>query len=262
MVSFKQFTASFLRELKRRDFGDPPGSLPIDDEVARSPGAKELKDSGALGAISTIGFRRSVHSVLRRYEHQLQMRDEVESFAGRASKFISRFRFAQKTLKSIQRKIQTLDGQLESYLSWDLRERLYRAIKELETFEDQIFISERELASTMHKSKREAHDRKVPVSLKYQLSPWMQFPPYSYDLDSLSKKAPQQWLIEEIDSVLLHKFNGNGVHVSTITRYRIIAAICKAAKFDAVDPLAIKQHLLQKKKRTGKTTSARKKRSS
>jgi len=252
MVTFKEFCDDFLRLIEARDFGDP-GSLPELDADAFSPGAKELRSTGVLAALHTPSLLQRFHRLSRECERLMKEQDAVRHTSHDASATITKLRNARKTLTTLQRKTLALDAQLENLMGFQFREHLHAASKEFGIAADVVEQLEKTQASTIHPAERAAHDKREPKS-KYQTSPWKQLiPPYDYDLESLKKKAPQQWLVEAFNSALTAKFT-SALELSDMTRYRIIAALCQAGGLDPIEALTIKEYFMDK----AKNLSARK----
>ena len=253
MVTFKEFRDAFLGTIEAREFGDPPDSLPPDQTDLLSPGAQEIRDTGALAALRGPSLLHRFHGLLREYERLIKEQDEVRHTSHDASRAITKLRNARKTVETLQRRTLALDTQLESLMEWPFREHLHAASKEFGIAGDLLLDLEKTQASTIHPAERMVHDKREAKS-KYQTSPWKQLiKPYDYDLESLKKKAPQQWLVEALNSALTARFKGNS-ELSDMTRYRIIAAAWTAAGLGLIDPLTIKQYFIEK----AKGSSARK----
>jgi hypothetical protein len=252
MVTLTNFREAFLREIEARDFGDP-GSLPEYQADALTPGARELRTTEAIAALRAPSLLQRFHRLLRKYERLMKEQDEVRRTSHDASRVITKVRNARKTLTTLKLKTLALDAQLETLMDWQFREHLHAASKEFGIAADLLEQLEKTQASTIHPAERAVHDKKEPKS-KYQTSPWKQLiKPYDYDLQSLKKKAPQQWLFEELNSALIARFKGN-LELSDLTRYRIIAAACTSGGLGTIQPLTIKEYFVGK----AKNPSARK----
>jgi hypothetical protein len=246
MVTFKEFCGAFLPDIAARDFGDP-GSLPELEVDVLSPGAKELQTSGAIAVLRAPSLLHRFHRLLRECERLIKEQDKVRRTSRSASQLITKLRNARKTLKTLQKSVLRTDGQLEKLMGWKFRDHLYAACKQLELAADLVEELEKTQASTIHPADRRAHDKREPKS-KYQTSAWKQLiKPYDYDLESLKKKAPQQWLVEALNSALAARFRGD-LELSDLTRYRIITALCQAGGLDPIQALTIKEYFMDKAK--------------
>jgi len=252
MVSLKEFRDAFLPKIEARDFGDP-GSLPELETDALTPGAKELRTFGAIAELRAPSQLQRFHRLLREYERLIKEKDEVRRTSHSASRAITKLRNARKTLATLQRRTLEVDAQLETLMDWSFREHLHVASKEFEIAGDLLLDLEKTQASTVHPTERRVHDKREPKS-KYQTSPWKQLiKPYNYNLESLKKKAPQQWLVEALNSALANRFKG-AYALSDLTRYRIIAAAWMSGGLGTIQVLTIKEYFMDK----AKNSSARK----
>jgi hypothetical protein len=80
----------------------------------------------------------------------------------------------------------------------------------------------------------------------YKKSKWeLWIREFNYDLDTLKQKAPDQWLVRKLDTALKKLFSRAQNRVPEMTRYRVIAALCRAGGIKMIEPSAIKQFFLQ-----------------
>jgi hypothetical protein len=105
-------------------------------------------------------------------------------------------------------------------------------------------------SSHIHPALRQKHDKGSEKS-KYRVSQFKSLlPQFNYELDSLKKKAPQQWLLTALDSELQRQFRHANTKVSGITRHRVIAAILKSSGAPAISAETIKQNFVEKRQLT------------
>jgi predicted transcriptional regulator len=250
---FMMFQRQFLDELSSPTFG---GDIYSVHQYSKTAGAKELERTGAIDILRKKGFLHRVYQALKEHARLLREQDKVHHESAEMGKSIKRLRDAQKTLQDIQKTIGELDKRLENVLTWPFRQRYFdTAVRELEIVEAKLSGLERTQASQIHPALRQKHDRAAATS-KYEVSKFKSLlPRFDYELDSLKKKAPQQWLLATLDSELQRRFKRATKQVTSTTRYRIISAVLKSGGLQPISPLTVKDNLAEETQR--KTTSAR-----
>jgi hypothetical protein len=123
-------------------------------------------------------------------------------------------------------------------------------VEELRFVEDVLWDRETTQSSHIHPALRQKHDKGSKKS-KYEVSQFKSLlPKFDYELDSLKKKAPQQWLLTALDSELRREFSQAKTKVFGITRHRVIAAILKSGGAPAISAETIKEHFVEQRKPT------------
>jgi hypothetical protein len=255
MATFETFKIEFLRILGQPDFGEAPGSILPGKQSA---GAKELVNSGANIYLQKESSARALYKLVRKYKQLVEEQPTVRQVSREASRAIAKFRDGQKTLATLGRRVEALDHSFEMDLDWETRDHFYNAIKELESVADKLLELEKQQGSAMHSARRQVHDRAVGADLKYQTSGWQTLlPPYDYELEALGKKAPQQWIVETLNSKLISNFTRAKIHVSQMTRYRVLSAVCSAGGIEAPSASTIRQYFIDRARRQSARKSPR-----
>jgi hypothetical protein len=242
--TFNTFREGFLREIVLPEFGEDIDSI---DENSRSPAAKELTETGAERILSNNGFLHFVHGLLGKYSRLPEEQRTVRRVSAKVGQSIKRLRDATKTMSRLQGEIKELDKRLANVLTLECRLRFDNAIKELKYIEGSLSSLESIEASHIHPEIRKRHDKTAGKKLKFRLSFKSLVPRCDYELDSLKKKAPQQWLIEAIDAELSRQFKNAQVKISNMTRYRIIVELMVAGGLSEISAQMIKQHFVEKR---------------
>jgi hypothetical protein len=246
MITFNAFNDAFSEEIKKPDFGERhiPGSK------RKSAGAKELAKSKAQAVLKAQKQLLSFHKLLQEYERLMVEQEAVNSTSQRASSLITKTRNGRKSLASAQEILKRVNKQFMELMTLSFRVHLKRAFDEIANAKSQLLDIEKNQASVMHATYRRTHDEKASESLQYRTGRWKRLiKPYDYELDSLHHVAPEHWLIEKLDASLKREFMLAKVSVSDMTRYRIVAAINRSAGLPVVEPLTIKEHLIEKARR-------------
>lgn len=245
VTTFKLFKQKFLRELSSRHFGGDVYSV---DRYSKTAGARELERTGAKDILSSDDVLHRIHQRLRDYARLLKEQEKVQQVSAEMGTLIKRLRDAEKTLQQIQKNIKALDKRLENILTVPCRTHLDKAVTELRFVEDVLWDWETTQSSHIHPALRQKHDKESGKS-KYEVSQFRSLlPKFDYELDSLKKKAPQQWLLKKLDSDLRRRFKRANPKVPDTTRHRVIAAILKSGGVPPISANTIKEHFIEKRK--------------
>jgi hypothetical protein len=251
--TFKSFQQAFLQELSLPYFGEK--DIYSVQKGSKSAGAKELEESAAKEILEKTPFLQRIYHLLTEHDRLMPEQKKVRHISAKMGRSVKQFRDAQKTLQSLQKSIRRLDKRLERILTVPCRIHLDKAVRELMFVEDALANAERTRASYIHPERRRKHDR-AAAKTKFQVSKFRSLvPEFDYELDSLRKKAPQQWLLTTLDLNLQRYFKREHKEVTDMTRYRVISAILKSGELEPVLPLTIKQHVAEQTPR--KNPSAR-----
>lgn len=154
---------------------------------------------------------------------------------------IARLHNGQKTLATLQKRIDRLDEYLTPIMGSDFRTYLERALQPLKLAEEELIRREGVHSSTLSPSKRKS---------SFKTSRWqILITPFNYDLPTLRKKAPAQWFLNAMDAMLRERLGNARVAMSAMTRYRVISAILKSAGARAPSPQTIKEYFEEKKRK-------------
>ncbi len=243
--TFKTFQQVFTRELSSPHFGERKHDI---EPGSKSAGAKELEHAGVKGILLKTAFLHRVHRLLRECARLMQEQGKVCGVSANLGRSVRKYRDAQKTLLRLQKQVRTLRAHLERDLAPHVLEHLDTAAKELMFAEDVLFDAETTQSSRIHPDLRRKHDKDTPET-KYELRFQSLLPAYDYELDSLNKKAPHQWLVETLDRTLQRCFVRGHKRVTDTTRYRIISAILKSSGLDPIFPPSIKEYFRDRTRR-------------
>ena len=239
MVSFESFQAAFLAQLSADHFGGVPEDI---EPGTLSAAAKELKTKRTRPLLSAPGFLMGIFRLVSEHDRLVAEQRNIRSGTHTSRPILTRFLNARRSLKSIHRKLEVVQGNMEGLLEPALWARFYVA---LDDFEYEMHEREKSFVADLHPAERKP----------YQLKPKFEnvLKSYNYSLATLRKKAPDQWLYESLDSALVLALRR--CHISAITRYRIMSALLSAAGV-IVKPITIKQYF-QEKKRASTTKPVR-----
>lgn len=231
MISFSSFRDAFLRDLASSEFGEEPGAIV---PGSSSPAAKELRDKKAAAALRRSNFLKSIHQMLKERERLTKEQTQVRVAAGELRPFIVKLRNAQKTMATIEHRLEDLMASLKFI---DL-ESFYQARERIKDCREKLRVREGELLLTLHPSMREKH---------WTAHGWEPIlKPFRYNLPTLRIKAPDQWLLDTMNSTIIQMYEANDKRISDMTRYRIMSAIFKAAQL-RISAITIKQYFQSKK---------------
>lgn len=244
-ATFDDFGREFLRLLASPDFGEKPYAVMGKQKGAA---AKEIARAGIVAMLSRGTFLRSSHRALKEHVRLVKEQDNVRRAAHDAGKKIKRLRDAQQTVATLQRKIRALDQNLSEIVAESVRQHFDNAHRQLEQASCRLLGVEKHFGSSVHPEERGKHDKNASGKNKYKLGWKPLLRPFDYDLDTLRKKAPEQWLFETLNVKLKHIFRRASTTVSDITRYKIIAAVMGSGGLGAVNPEKIKEYFIEKNK--------------
>ena len=237
MVSFSSFRDAFLRDLASSEFGEEPRTiLP----GSFSPAAKELKVKKADNLLRSNSLLKSIHQMLKERERLAKEQSQVRVAAGELRPLIVKLRNAQKTMATVEHKLEVLIASLKLI---DL-ESFYQALERIKDCRAKLRGREGELLLMLHPSTREKH------WIAHGWEPIVK--PFRYNLRTLRIKAPDQWLLDTMNSKIMQMYEANDKKISKMTRYRTMFAIFKAVHV-RISAITIKQYFQSKKA----TTSAR-----
>jgi hypothetical protein len=238
MVKFKSFKSTFIGKLADRQFGETSYDRKSSRPGSLSPAAKEVRKKSAETRLGTHAFLKSVYQFLKEHDRLTRERPKVYHITALLRPQIRAVRKAQKTLKIIQSRIQELENSIEEFVGWDVRQQLHDAIRQLKSSQDDLLRLEQECGSMLHSAERKDH----------KISPWeFLIKPFRYDFSTLKQKAPDQWLIEMLDSTVRSKLCDPGIiKITKLTRYRIITELLYAGGLGEIRPLTIKQYLYER----------------
>jgi len=250
---FDDFRGQFLRLLASPDFGEKPYAVMGKQKGAA---AKEIARTGIVAMLSSATFLGSSHQALKERIRLVNEQGNVHRAARDAGKKIERLRHAQQTIGALQRKIRAIDESLSEIVAETVRQHFDNAYDQLERANCRLLGVEKRFGSSIHPEERGEHDKKALDKNKYKLG-WQPLSrPFDYDLETLRKKAPEQWLTETLNLKLKHIFRRASTTVSDITRYKIIAAVIRSGGLDPISPETIKEYFVTKNK--AEEASARK----
>jgi hypothetical protein len=241
--TFKDFRQAFTQQLSLPYFGEK--DIYSVDQHSKSAGAKELQKSGAKDVLLKAAFLRRVHRLLREYARLVQEQKKVCQVSADLGRSIKKYRDDQKTLRSLQKGIAKFitRQKKEHLLAAHVLDHLEKARKELRFVEDVFADVEKTQASYVHPEMRRKHDTGAPRT-KYEISKFKPLlPQFDYELHSMRKKAPMQWLLATLDLELRRSFRCEQKEVTEITRYRVISSILKSAGLKPIPALTIKELL-------------------
>lgn len=237
MVGFNKFAKSFLTELSSPWFGDSSYERKERGHNQRSAAFKKLTASGAVELLRQRTLLKSAYALLEEGDRLAKEQWEVRKVSKKMRAIITQTRNAQKTLQSLTKSIQELEQRLTSTLSWQSLECLRDACRSLEDCHMRLQQTEEDAGSSLHPSENQ----------KYRQSQWeLLTKDFDYELATLRQKAPDQWLITQLNDLLRETFSRTRKRVPDVTRYRVIAALCRAADLGmTIEPSAIKQFFSQ-----------------
>ena len=154
---------------------------------------------------------------------------------------ITKLRNTQKTLATIHETIKELYFRLEPR-TWDVPHEFEEILEKLNLCTDKLLKREHYLVWALHPKTRKRD---------YTVSRWALPNLSEYTLQTLRTKAPDQWLIETLNSELVSLFSG-AASVSEMTRYKIISALLKTGAEQTIDYGTIKQHFVSRKNLSAK----------
>jgi hypothetical protein len=237
MVSFESFQAAFLAQLSADHFGGDPEEI---EPGTLSAAAKELKNKRAHPLLSAPDFLISMYRLVQEHDRLVNEQPKIRSGTRDATPMLTKFLNARRSLSSIRRRLKVVQDNIGSFLDPGMWARLYAA---LDNFESDVHEREKSFVANLHPAERQPHHMKPKFENVLK--------PYDYSLATLRKKAPDQWLYENLYSALV--LTPRQRRISAMTRYRIVAALLSAAGL-TVKPITIKQHFQAKKRAT--TTKA------
>jgi hypothetical protein len=233
VASFKQFSDQFLCQLYSRDFGRSAS-----DRLQALPGsvssaAKEISVPGITELLSRPTFLRKLHHAGQQYQKLVRERLRSVEHKRKIRPYITKLRNARKTLRSLHQKIRVLDKQTSSTVEWETRTYLHEAIRCLDAVESILFDRESTLVSQIHPRLRKGQD----TASRWQLL----LMPYEYDLPTLKQKAPEQWLLVEINRMVVRLIGQ--LTITELTRCTVLTVILECLGVGRMEPTTIKAYL-------------------
>jgi hypothetical protein len=207
MLPFESFRKIFLDNVRSKTFAEE--SFP--EPGAQSPAAKELRKSGADSAFSD-NFLRSIHRLLREYFRLVNEQSVVRGIKKKNSAKIIKLGDALRTVQAVRARLKMVEANTRELISWEVWPRVQQALEDCESSVRNI----REYwMAEIHPTERDFIFPKVKWELVLK--------PYNYELATLKKKAPDQWLYETLNARLEEKLKP--FKISDMTRYRIMSAL-------------------------------------
>jgi hypothetical protein len=244
MVGFNAFADAFLLELADPRFGASPsekrGRQPepvgTTTKVRESVATRKLKTSGLYDLLKQKSFLRSMYALVKERYRLDREQDKVRRVGREMRAVIRQVKHGQKTIRSLRKAIKGLEARLTPILGPDSLRSLQRARSNLMKCQRHLLEVEEDSGSELHPAESEG----------YKKSQWeLLIRDFNYDLKTLKQKAPDQWLLQELDTALEELFSRAETRVPEMTRYRVIAALCRAGGIEGIEPSAIKQFFLQ-----------------
>jgi chromosome segregation ATPase len=244
MVGFRAYADAFLLELADPRFGASlsekrgrqPESAGTTTKVRESVATRKLRTSGLYDVLKQKPFLRSVYALVKERYRLDSEQDQVRRVGKEMRAVIRQVKNGQKTIQSLRKAIKELEARLTPILGSDSLRSLQRARSNLMKCQRHLLEVEEDSGSEIHSAESEG----------YKKSQWeVLIREFNYDLDTLKQKAPDQWLVRKLDVALEELFSQAETHVPEMTRYRVIAALCRAGGNKMIEPSAIKQFFLQ-----------------
>ena len=222
---FATFRDKFVARLGNPVFRLVPG-LPAD------PVAKEIRAKQLDVLLIRETFLRRTHKLGLRYTQYPSQKTAVLQLRRNIAPGLKQIRYAQKTLHTISKDLETVTGLVAKWLNLEELEQLHNATETVKDSEWLMKKKEESLADHLHPATLKATDH---------VSRWDNLiQNYKYDLPNLREKARDHWLWEEIDDALVRLFRHN--QATAATRFSLIAGIVEDLGLGIVEPGTIKQH--------------------
>jgi hypothetical protein len=210
MVTFEEFQKAFLGNLRSREFAREPYS----QRGAKSPAAKELELKRAYDVFSHP-FLMSVYRLLIEHSRLANEQRKIDELAKRNRIKLIKLGNAIETVMAVKKRLRGVQGNTQGLIEPEVWERVQRALSDCES---EVRKAQVYWASVLHPDKRGAYSSKVRWEHVLKL--------YKYDLPSLKKKAPDQWLYQTLNDELIKALAKS--KISAMTRYRIMSALLSA----------------------------------
>jgi hypothetical protein len=207
-ISFTKYQKIVLRDLRSPTFAAEPYSQP---EGARSAAAKELERKHASRRF-TKDFLKQSYNVLREHARLRHEQQLIRNLTEEQRPKLVKLKNALNTIKSMKKRL----AEVKRNVGWLIDPAVWGQTEEaLADCERQLRSREESLSAMLHPAKRKSYASKVhwePV-LKA----------YDYELPSLKKKAPDQWLYRTLHDVLMKELAE--AKITDMTRYRIMSSL-------------------------------------
>lgn len=240
MVTIQQFSGAFLQRLNAPDFGLSAYQSSLTEPGSLTPAAKEIHAKRLQAMLSSPVFLQQIHQLGSQHQHLAQAQQLALQHKRTTRPLVTALRNARETLGSLQKKIASLDDQVSSFLGWTTRMQLHEAIRNLKAVESRLSELEGMKVSEIYPPLRTAVDKPS----QWTVIPWLK--PYDYPLPTLRTRAPDQWLIVQLDNFLAQSLCRQ--HVTERTRCTIITVLFECLGLGRLEPTTIETYLRRRRR--------------
>jgi hypothetical protein len=235
VVRFTIFRDEFLLLVSSPHFGEPKHHQQRKADVEESPAYRELQKTGLSLLLRDPTFLHGIHRELKEHARLEGEKPKVREVAHTARPIVVNYRYAQRRLERIKRDLVEFDSTYgKLFFEPQLNEHIHSALEHLDAFQWPITDRKKLWISRVHTKLRKQKDEQS------NWDPLLKG--YNYNLASLHSRAADQWLWRELSNYISQFKGKRGKHLSAMTRFKLISAIC-AASVGPVEPLTIKEYL-------------------
>jgi hypothetical protein len=227
--SFEEFKRAVLENLQSPLFAESSSSKPSQ----LSPATKELKRKEAYPHF-TDGLLRASYQLLGEHLRLVVEQQHIRDIRKEYIPKLITLRNTGMTIASVKKRLEQLAEKMRGLVELKFWKRANDALSD---WEGEVYEYHRLLSSLLHPALRQP-----PALSKVRWEAL--FKDYKYELPSLKKKAPDQWLYDALNEMLEKKLAK--LELTKMTRYRIMSALLKPFGLN-VQPITFKLHFESKK---------------
>jgi hypothetical protein len=237
-LSLQSFQAKFQRLISTPTFGEPPHYRQRSVRCSESPASRELRQTGFLRVLLSDKFCSAIGELMEGYQELEAKRASTLRMAHDFPPAVRHYRSLKKRLENCGQALEEFNKQYHGFVGPELSENIGSTIALMDTVSFELGRRAKLLVSNIHPRFRGINDEESEWELLFKF--------YDDDMNKFGVKATDQWFWNTVNCALLEFIENEKISgISSLTRFKLIAAINEAAGHGLVPHTTVKQFFFE-----------------